>query len=433
VAQDALIDASTGSSASQIVQKEDVTMTTTKNKKPSLLSHFTDPSPAAQKGSQAPDHVAAAFAGLSAQSSLGSGANIDFQVASCTLDMGIKIWSMRVDSVYSDMFKVLGDLERSENDPNQRSHSTQSDQGSDESFETGADKGDEERETAAATKTRKAKKVLQNTGNTIEKNPDSLNETRKKQDFALGFDPLLQKAAVSYEETGAKGLLLNRLGASDAGHIAFESSFQDPSQPSRFHVSEKEKKERRSRVNISSFLQSLSSISSSSHPWKNLSICPSFESFRFENSVLSEDSSSQLMNLDDTMESVPDDATETDQTADSEDFPLPLLEDTLPDLLPIQKDDIFASQESQFQPDPFGLDEFESAHLTRLISEKTDRDDYSYFDADGPKHLKTSNWAGPQHWKFAPSTSLISDQSPLLSLLKSLSNSLSLSLLNSLS
>ena len=34
----------------------------------------------------------------------------NFQVASCTLDAGVKIYSYRVDSVHKDTFKVLGSL-----------------------------------------------------------------------------------------------------------------------------------------------------------------------------------------------------------------------------------------------------------------------------------------------------------------------------------
>lgn len=36
----------------------------------------------------------------------------NFQVASCTLDAGVKIYSYRVDSVYSTAFRVLGGLNR---------------------------------------------------------------------------------------------------------------------------------------------------------------------------------------------------------------------------------------------------------------------------------------------------------------------------------
>jgi condensin complex subunit 2 len=36
----------------------------------------------------------------------------NFQVASCTLDASVKIYSCRVDSVHNDTFKVLGGLSR---------------------------------------------------------------------------------------------------------------------------------------------------------------------------------------------------------------------------------------------------------------------------------------------------------------------------------
>lgn len=39
-----------------------------------------------------------------------SGTN--FQIASCTLDAGVKIYAYRVDSVHSEAYKVLGSLGR---------------------------------------------------------------------------------------------------------------------------------------------------------------------------------------------------------------------------------------------------------------------------------------------------------------------------------
>ncbi len=38
--------------------------------------------------------------------------NSDFQVASCTLDAGAKIYAGRVDSVHADAYKMLGSLGR---------------------------------------------------------------------------------------------------------------------------------------------------------------------------------------------------------------------------------------------------------------------------------------------------------------------------------
>ena len=36
----------------------------------------------------------------------------NFQVASCTLDAGVKIYAYRVDSVHNEAYKVLGSLGR---------------------------------------------------------------------------------------------------------------------------------------------------------------------------------------------------------------------------------------------------------------------------------------------------------------------------------
>jgi condensin complex subunit 2 len=38
----------------------------------------------------------------------------NFQVASCTLDASVKIYSCRVDSVHNETYKVLGGLNRTE-------------------------------------------------------------------------------------------------------------------------------------------------------------------------------------------------------------------------------------------------------------------------------------------------------------------------------
>ncbi|KAE9350546.1 hypothetical protein PF008_g6377 [Phytophthora fragariae] len=123
----------------------------------------------------------------------------NFQKASCTLDASIKIYSYRVDDTWNSSYKILENLSRTE-----QKH------GIDEAA------SDEER---GATKARKTRKTHVRT---IEKNLNNIN--LKSYDTECEADPLFHKMSQSFDEGGAKGMLLANLSVYDGCKILLNSS-----------------------------------------------------------------------------------------------------------------------------------------------------------------------------------------------------------------
>ena len=71
--------------------------------------------------------------------------------------------------------------------------------------EDGGAEGAEEGAEGAGKKKRRARSG----GSTLETNPDNLN--LKDLDYQITTDPLFQKTSASFDEGGAKGMLLNNL------------------------------------------------------------------------------------------------------------------------------------------------------------------------------------------------------------------------------
>lgn len=117
----------------------------------------------------------------------------NFQIASCTLDAGAKIYAGRVDSIHAQAYKMLGGLGRAEN-------ANEGDEGSSD-----APEGEGE-------KTAKKKKAHK-TARTIETNVNSLNVDHFDLEFEV--DPLFHKTSASFDEGGTRGLLLNHLSCRD--------------------------------------------------------------------------------------------------------------------------------------------------------------------------------------------------------------------------
>ncbi|KAL0671051.1 hypothetical protein Bca4012_033755 [Brassica carinata] len=115
-------------------------------------------------------------------------AETNFQKASCTLEAGVKIYSMRVDSVHSEAYKVLGGITRAGHD----------------------DTGDNEDAAGSISPL-----------STLEPSFDALNV--KKFDVAFAVDPLYHQTSEQFDEGGAKGLLLNNLGVYGACQVLFDS------------------------------------------------------------------------------------------------------------------------------------------------------------------------------------------------------------------
>ncbi|XP_075671051.1 condensin complex subunit 2-like [Castanea sativa] len=126
----------------------------------------------------------------------------NFQKASCTLEAGVKIYSVRVDSVHSEAYKVLGGINRAGIEDQQETIID---------GDNGQDTGHSKKETA-----RKISPL-----STLESSFEALNV--KKFDVAFSVDPLYHQTSAQFDEGGAKGLLLNNLGVYGGCRVLFDS------------------------------------------------------------------------------------------------------------------------------------------------------------------------------------------------------------------
>ncbi|KAK4484351.1 hypothetical protein RD792_006928 [Penstemon davidsonii] len=130
----------------------------------------------------------------------------NFQKASGTLEAGVKIYSMRVDSVHSEAYKVLGGINRVGQEDEQ-DHVANDDNISNEQEEGKAQK-DHHTKLSPLT--------------TLESSLAAINA--KKFDAAFVVDPLYHQTSAQFDEGGAKGLLLNNLGVYANCRVLFDSS-----------------------------------------------------------------------------------------------------------------------------------------------------------------------------------------------------------------
>eukprot|EP00741_Cyanophora_paradoxa_P022380 tig00021462_g21606.t1 len=136
---------------------------------------------------------------------------VNFQKASCTLDATVKIYSCRVDSVHNEAFKVLSSLSLAKN-PDQAGREK----------EDGGEGEDAEGGSSGASHKRSATRPE----DTLESGEDALRGGERDSAFAV--DPLFRKMAASFDEGGAKGMLLNALPIGSIGgdvcRVVFDSS-----------------------------------------------------------------------------------------------------------------------------------------------------------------------------------------------------------------
>ncbi|XP_057457598.1 condensin complex subunit 2-like isoform X2 [Lotus japonicus] len=127
----------------------------------------------------------------------------NFQIASCTLEAGVKIYSLRVDSVHSEAYKVLARMNRvgQEAEEDSTLDSVNAEDGHEES-KKGIDK--------------KLSPL-----STLESSFEALNV--KKFDVAFAVDPLYRHTSAQFDEGGAKGLLMNNLGVYGGCRVLFDS------------------------------------------------------------------------------------------------------------------------------------------------------------------------------------------------------------------
>ncbi|XVF81600.1 hypothetical protein PTKIN_Ptkin15bG0168200 [Pterospermum kingtungense] len=131
-------------------------------------------------------------------------AETNFQKASCTLEAGVKIYSLRVDSVHSEAYKVLGGINRAGLENEQ-----------DSMVEDGNVDATQERNPKKDTE----KKI--SPLSTLESSFEALNV--KKFDVAFAVDPLYHQTSAQFDEGGARGLLLNNLGVYAGCRVLFDS------------------------------------------------------------------------------------------------------------------------------------------------------------------------------------------------------------------
>ncbi|XP_071699394.1 condensin complex subunit 2-like [Rutidosis leptorrhynchoides] len=128
----------------------------------------------------------------------------NFQKASCTLEAGVRIYSMRVDSVHSEAYKVLGGISRVAQDSEQDN----------------AEEGNTDNIQVEGT-SRKQKEQKLSPLTTLESSFEALNV--KKFDVAFAVDPLYHQTTAQFDEGGSKGLLLNNLGVYGGCRMVFDS------------------------------------------------------------------------------------------------------------------------------------------------------------------------------------------------------------------
>lgn len=132
----------------------------------------------------------------------------NFQKASCTLEAGVKIYSLRVDSVHSEAYKVLGGINRA----GRGEEAGLEEVNSVELVQDGSiSKKDADRRISPAS--------------TLESSFEALNV--KKFDVAFTVDPLYHQTTAQFDEGGAKGLLLYNLGVYGSCRVLFDS-FEAP-------------------------------------------------------------------------------------------------------------------------------------------------------------------------------------------------------------
>ncbi|KAG7399774.1 hypothetical protein PHYBOEH_007937 [Phytophthora boehmeriae] len=124
----------------------------------------------------------------------------NFQKASCTLDASIKIYSYRVDDTWNSSYKILENLSRTE-----QKHGVD---------DAGSDADENGRSTARKTRKTHAR--------TVEKNLNNIN--LKAYDTECEADPLFHKMSQSFDEGGAKGMLLANLSVYDGCKVLLNSS-----------------------------------------------------------------------------------------------------------------------------------------------------------------------------------------------------------------
>jgi len=192
---------------------------------------------------------------------------VNFTKASCTLDASVKIYSYRVDDVHLSSYKVLANLNR--NDDNKKNSKVSVDHEND---------GDGENKKPPPLERRSG-----GVTETIETNLANIN--LNKLDSAFDIDPLFHKMSKTFDEGGAKGLLLANLGVGQHGcNIVFDSKEADEEEK----VQDENYFQDEGMIDISSLNAKLESILSGM-ALEKIELVPQLRTLREELRMLSKD------------------------------------------------------------------------------------------------------------------------------------------------
>ncbi|XP_072030465.1 condensin complex subunit 2-like [Amphiura filiformis] len=308
---------------------------------------------------------------------------LNFQVASCTLDASAKIYAGRVDAIHAETYKIMGGLGHGDK-------------------HKGGDDGEGSQE--MHTKKKKRRHC-----NTIEANIKNLN--CNKIDPGFEVDPFFHKMSAAFDEGGTFGLLLNHLHRrGDCSELVLDSRCSLPTSV------DTDQKDQSTQTNVD--LKEFKDVfSAGANRMESLQVCPQFADFEF---------TKWNQDGEDTFSTMMSKLASSEQAFDVHAAPEPLEDPMMhmdnfagppPDADDFSDDDMAgdmtciggAGEASMFIADGSEAKMMRSgctsASTTNgsasqlCLQMSLEPTEYSYFNM---KALST--WAGPQHWNFRPRT-----------------------------
>jgi condensin complex subunit 2 len=344
----------------------------------------------------------------------------NFQAASCTLDASVKIYSCRVDSVYSEAYKIMGGLTRTRKKGVDGEEEEEGSSGDESDGEGRRKKG----------KRKKGGKGNEEYANTLERVPESL--LVKKFDLEFDTDPLFSKMSRTFDAGGVSGMLLHNLPMSNGLQIIFDSSETRQETPPMRLLLADESKEKSEMFAAPQFWDVLEKVENQAPKMDLFGMkagktkpIPSEEEKTASPVPLKEDVASPIESdhhaedtVEDTVEDADVDGSVDGSVDDFDDVGMGPLEDALEIELEMNLDvdaGMGSDIEGNGQNDVEGVDVDADLPADRrdagvggvrlsvsrddatafAVAWMADGDEYSYFDES-----KMKNWAGPSHWKF---------------------------------
>ncbi|PRP89354.1 condensin complex subunit 2-like [Planoprotostelium fungivorum] len=305
--------------------------------------------------------------------------NANFQAAGTTLDAMSKIYSTRVDSVYSNIYKVLGGLNR-QAEGGDAEEEGEKGEGEKDQAETAASAREAEEEDEVKAQKRKHRQM--NGGSTL----DTVeNITLTKFDTEFQVDPLFKKTSASFDEPGARGLLLNRLNVYENCQIVFDSTDAQRGKKNKNN-------EEDTTCDITALQAKLNKLDVST-----MQICPTFVNFSFNVEKKKDEDADAMINEFNAIESFEDINIEADIVAQYDEDEADMGRD-------VQLENMLADHDDD--DDHFGLIDLRPNNVVvdggdGEGNQEAPAHEFAFFDAD-----KMENWAGPAHWKFKPGKSV---------------------------